>query len=116
MRYTIKTKLGDVVVNDGILRMEEYQAIKLHRDRKNSLGGRLIILREYIKQSLSSGEQWVNDSDHLDKLEDLLDCALKDNNYNIEKAIDHYRKASQKEDQEASTTCRCGYRKPFCLC
>lgn len=102
-------------VNDGILSNDEYQAIKLHRDRKNSLGDRLIILREYIKQFFS-GEQWTNDSDHEDKLEDLLDCALKDNNYNIEKAIDHYRNASQKEDQEASTTCRCGYRKPFCLC
>lgn len=102
-------------VNDGILSNDEYQAIKLHCDRKNSLGGRLTILREYIKQFLS-GEQWVNDSDYLDMVEDLLDCALKDNNYDIEKAIDHYRNASQKKDQKTKTTCQCGYRKPFCLC
>lgn len=114
MTYSIKTNQGDIMVNDGILSKEEYQAIKLHHDRKNSLGGRLIILREYIKQSYGNG--WINDPNHLDKLEEELDCALKDSDYNIENAIDHYRSITHKQNQEIGELCRCGYRKPFCLC
>ncbi len=110
MTYTIKTNQGEIVVNDGILSNEEYQAIKIHRDRKNSLGTRLVILREYIKQSYNG---------NMDELEDLLDCTLKENNYDLEQAIDHYRSITQKQNSESNidiSLCQCGYRKPFCLC
>jgi hypothetical protein len=110
MTYTIKTNQGEVVVNDGILSNEEYQAIKIHRDRKNSLGSRLVILREYIKHSHDGNR---------DELEDLLDCALKENDYDLEQAIDHYRSIIKKQDSKSdigTLSCQCGYRKPFCSC
>lgn len=105
MRYTIKTNQGEIVVNDGILSNEEYAAIKLHHDRKNSLGNRVVILREYIKQSHGDCEE----------LEDLVDLALKENDYDLDKAIDRYRSITKKQTTEAMS-CQCGYRKPFCLC
>ena len=110
MKYTVKTNIGDVIVNDGILTKKEYAAIKLHYDRKASLGSRLVILRESIKLSYKGST---------DDLEDLIDHTLKDNNYNVDQAIDHYRSIAK---QLESTTeldiskCHCGYRKPFCLC
>lgn len=110
MTYTIKTNIGDVIVNDGILSNEEYAAIKLHRDRKASLGGRLVILRESIKLSYKGNS---------DDLEDLIDHTLKDNNYNVNQAIDYYRSIAQKLEGNAEpdiSICHCGYRKPFCLC
>jgi hypothetical protein len=115
MNSTFKTKDGEtVIVNDGVLSNEEYQAIKLHCDRKNSLGSRLVILKEYIKQSY--GRNWVDDSEHVDKLEEVLDYALKANDYDIEKAADYYRAIIRKLEQEESSLCQCGYREPFCLC
>ena len=105
MSYTIKTSQGDVVVNDGILSNEEYAAIKLHRDRKNSLGNRVVILREYIKQSYGD----------CDELENIVDSVLKESDYDLDKAIDHYRSVTKKQATEA-VSCQCGYRKPFCLC
>lgn len=111
MHPTFKTKDGEIVViNDGILSNEEYKAIKMHRDRKNSLGNRLVILREYIKQFYNGNE---------DELEDLLDCALKENDYDLEQAIDHYRGVTKKQDSKSDVntlSCQCGYRKPFCSC
>ena len=107
MNYTIKTNIGDVVVNDGILSNEEYAAIKLHRDRKAALGGRLVILRESIKLSYKGSA---------DDLEDLIDHTLKQNNYDIDQVIDHYRSIAQPEPKTDISICHCGYRKPFCVC
>ncbi len=87
---------------------EEYQAIKIHHDRKDKLGSRLVILREYIKQSYNGNR---------DELEDLLDCTLKENNYDLEQAIEYYRSIIQKQDSRSEIgSCQCEYRKPFCLC
>ena len=52
----------------------EYQRVRVHRERKRSLGHRLVVLRNYIKRCY--GDDWVNDSSHWNELEDWLDCAL----------------------------------------
>ncbi|MFZ3068682.1 MAG: hypothetical protein WA253_11095 [Gammaproteobacteria bacterium] len=92
----LSTSRGMVIVNDGI-----------------SLGHRLVVLRNYIKRCY--GDDWVNDSLHWNELEDWLDCALKENDYDLEKAIDYYRGIAP-EPKIIDGRCKCGYMPPFCAC
>lgn len=91
----------------------EYQRVRVHRERKRSLGHRLVVLRNYIKRCY--GDDWVNDSSHWNELEDWLDCALKENDYDLERAIDYYRSIAP-ELKIIDGRCKCGYMPPFCAC
>jgi hypothetical protein len=91
----------------------EHNRLRAHLERKRSLGHRTIVLRCYIRQCF--GTSWVNDAEHWNEVEDLLDCALKENNYDLEKAIDYYREIAPKETIIIEK-CKCGYMQPFCSC
>lgn len=91
----------------------EYQRVKAHYERKRSLGHRLVVLRNYIKRCY--GDKWVNNSEQWSALENWLDCALKENDYDIERAIDYYRSIAP-EPKVIDGRCKCGYMPPFCNC
>lgn len=91
----------------------EYQRVRVHRELKRGLGHRLVVLRNYIRRCY--GDDWVNDSFHWNELEDWLDCALKENDYDLERAIDYYRSIAP-EPKIIDGRCKCGYMSPFCAC
>lgn len=91
MSYIIKTKKGEVIVNDGIdIYSPQYQQMRLHHKKKRALGERINILRRYLR--LWYGEDWIDDEEHHNELENLLDNILQNHNYNLESAIECYSK------------------------
>lgn len=83
----------------------------LHRERKQALRqGRLVILRNLIKQCF--GDDWVYVTTHWDELEDIIDRALKDYDYDLEQVIDNYRKIAPPFTVH-DPRCKCGYMPPF---
>lgn len=113
MDQIIKTSKGDVLLNNHLnVKSPEYQKIKLHYERKRSLGSRLKTLRHCFR--FLSDESWIDDAFHHEKLEDLLDAVLIEHNYNIEALIDRCSKIVSLAP--IGTTCKCGYVAPFCAC
>lgn len=81
---------------------------ELHSKKKLSLReGRLevfrLMLQRYLKLNQAS------------KIEDFLDDILIQFNYDLEKAINYYRKITP-EPMLIDVRCQCGYMPPFCNC
>lgn len=114
MDHIIKTSKGDVLINDHLnVKSPEYQKVKLHYERKRSLGSRLDTMRHYFRLLYDEGCTHPNTL-RSDELEDLLDAVLIEYDYNIEELIDRCRKIVSKTP--INTTCKCGYVAPFCTC
>ncbi len=91
MDHIIKTSKGDVLINDHLnVKSPEYQKVKLHYERKRSLGSRLEVLRHYFR--LLYDEMLIGGAIQNDELEDLLDAVLIEHNYNVEELIDRCSK------------------------
>lgn len=106
MDHIIKTNIGDVLINDHLnVKSPEYQKIKLHYERKRSLGSRLETLRDYFR--ILYAESWKDNVLEHDGLEDLLDAVLIEHNYNIEVLVERCRKIASQT--AIGTTCKCGY-------
>lgn len=113
MDHIIKTNIGDVLINDHLnVNSPEYQKIKLHYERKRSLGPRLETLRYYFR--ILYIESWKGNVLQDDELEDLLDVVLIEHNYNIETLIERCSKIVSQTS--IGTTCKCGYAAPLCAC
>lgn len=98
------------------LYQEQDELKKLHQDKKRALGHRLVVLRNYLKRIYWKSENWINDEEHLAELEELVDWALKSNEYDLEKAIDYFRVIAPAPKIIDGRRCKCGYMLPFCLC
>lgn len=86
----------------------------IHQTHKQVLRqGRLVILHNLIKQCY--GNNWKHDAAHWQAVEDLIDRELKQNEYDLEKIIDHYRKIAP-PPAIYDPRCKCGYIPPFCVC
>lgn len=106
MEHIIKTNISDVLINDHLnVKSPEYQKIKLHYERKRSLGYRLETLRHFFR--LLYARSWTDNTPQHEELEDLLDALLIEYDYNIEELIDRCRKIVSQTPID--TTCKCGY-------
>ena len=108
-----KTSKGDAIIIDHLnVKSPEYQKIKLHYERKRSLGAGLESLRHCLH--LLYGDDWIDNATQHDELEDLLDTVLIEHRYDIEAAIDSYGRTVAPKYTDA--ICTCGYVMPFCTC
>ena len=91
-----------------------YQEQDVHRGRKNALGHRMKVLRNFIKAAY--GNQWRYDNTCLAELDEAVNETLMKYNYDLELAIDCWRPLSKNTPVHEARHCGCGYVPPFCSC
>ncbi len=94
------------------LYQEEDERKALHRERKRALNqGRLEVFRCLMRRHLKPSDlSRMVPTDY--EIEEYIDGALKQNDYDIEDAILTYRNIIP----TPTLVCKCGYRPPFCSC
>jgi hypothetical protein len=111
------------VVNDPTLqegqqhKINEYQKEKTHLKRKRALSPhRLHILRCIIRRYLNPGVPGRRMASIDCEIDDFIDSALQQHDYDIEDLIMTYRSIVPEPKIIYAQCIYCGYMKPFCGC
>ncbi|MHB1947066.1 MAG: hypothetical protein ACYCQI_02985 [Gammaproteobacteria bacterium] len=109
------------LVNDNVLTFVRVNKAKLlvalweeHREKKQSLGHRVQVLRVLAQRYLEGNADTSLASKTIDAqvIEGCLDDALIQFNYDVEAVINFYKSLVS----PPVISCKCGYQHPFCIC
>jgi len=89
---------------------------KVHKQKKDSLGHRVHILRVLIQRFYREKRDLFTPVDYIKHCEAVLDNTLSRFDYDLEGVIDSWRAITPALGQTPATCEKCGYRPVFCRC